>query len=253
MLGASFREVNNTNTKRAWMKMGKLPPYKTLSVTHMENLAETEFALLREYDTDTENWTDTDTETETEAEMEGETEMESETEIESESDMDSESEIDRETDFETETDSEDVADTEQTTELHSQNTEKSVNAGKGIYITMEMMTQRNLVFETIMKPRGKATEELRFAAQIALLFAFRAANKTCGISHAVCHICGKITITEDLTHMHLEYRHQVQYMNMMTVLKISCRQRMYNCIKRSIQAEFLFARERKSRPNIIKI
>ena len=130
------------------------------------------------------------------------------------------------TDTETDSETEDETESEDETEV----------------VTLRMMMNRNSDFDTNMNAEERSCEELRMAAQLELLFNFQEADATCGMTHAVCLLCGKITISEEIAQKHLQQRHNQQIENMKIAIGFRCDRMMHACLKSSLKAEFLFVK-----------
>merc|ERR1712037_662964 len=78
-------------------------------------------------------------------------------------------------------------------------------------VSLQMMRERNEEFEAKMNSVERASTELRYGAQLELMYFF---DKT----EASCKICGDQLNSEKLTLSHLQQKHKVEYNNLKTVL-----------------------------------
>jgi len=103
-------------------------------------------------------------------------------------------------------------------------------------VSLQMMKERNTEFEMKMNPVEKASKELRFGAQLELMFTFNE-------SDASCRMCGEQFTTEKLTQTHLQQSHKDQYQNLKAVLSPPDNNMLQLCLQKALKSEFLFARE----------
>jgi len=105
-----------------------------------------------------------------------------------------------------------------------------------IEVTLQMMKDRNEEFDSKMNSIERASKELRYGAQLELLFFF---DKT----GASCKISGEQLNTEKLTLSHLQQKLKVEYNNLKTVLNPPDNNMLTLCLQKAIKSEFIFARE----------
>jgi len=127
-----------------------------------------------------------------------------------------------------------------------------------IEVTLQMMKDRNEEFDSKMNSIERASKELRYGAQLELLFFF---DKT----GASCKISGEQLNTEKLTLSHLQQKlkvmvqsvgiettkegiisyhlPEVEYNNLKTVLNPPDNNMLTLCLQKAIKSEFTFARE----------
>lgn len=103
-------------------------------------------------------------------------------------------------------------------------------------VSLQMMKERNTEFEEKMNPVEKASKELRFGAQLELMFTFNE-------SDASCRMCGEQFTTEKLTQTHLQQSHKDQYQHLKAVLSPPDNNMLQLCLQKALKSEFLFARE----------
>jgi len=103
-------------------------------------------------------------------------------------------------------------------------------------VTLQMMRDRNEEFEAKMNNVERASKELRYGAQLELMYYF---DKT----EASCKICGDQLNSEKLTLSHLQQKHKVEYNNLKTVLSPPDNNMLTLCLQKALKSEFIFARE----------
>jgi len=103
-------------------------------------------------------------------------------------------------------------------------------------VTLQMMKERNEEFESKMNSVERASKELRYGAQLELVYFF---DKT----EASCKICGDQLNSEKLTLSHLQQKHKVEYNNLKTVLSPPDNNMLTLCLQKALKSEFIFARE----------
>merc|ERR1719367_1915475 len=103
-------------------------------------------------------------------------------------------------------------------------------------VTLQMMRERNEEFEAKMNSVERASKELRYGAQLELMYYF---DKT----EASCKICGDQLNSEKLTLSHLQQKHKVEYNNLKTVLSPPDNNMLTLCLQKALKSEFIFARE----------
>jgi len=103
-------------------------------------------------------------------------------------------------------------------------------------VTLQMMRERNEEFEAKMNSVERASKELRYGAQLELMYYF---DKT----EASCKICGDQLNSEKLTLTHLQQKHKVEYNNLKTVLSPPDNNMLTLCLQKALKSEFIFARE----------
>jgi len=103
-------------------------------------------------------------------------------------------------------------------------------------VTLQMMRERNEEFEAKMNSVERASKELRYGAQLELMYFF---DKT----EASCKICGDQLNSEKLTLSHLQQKHKVEYNNLKTVLSPPDNNMLTLCLQKALKSEFIFARE----------
>jgi len=102
-------------------------------------------------------------------------------------------------------------------------------------VSLEMMKERNKEFDDKMNNVEKASKELRFGAQLELMFNFDA-------DQACCRMCGENFESEKLTQNHLQHQHKVEYGHLKTVLSQPNNNMLTLCIQKAIKSEFLYAK-----------
>jgi len=103
-------------------------------------------------------------------------------------------------------------------------------------VSLQMMKERNEEFEAKMNSVEKASKELRFGAQLELMFFF---DKT----EASCKLCGDQFNSEKLTLSHLQQNHKTEYGHIKTVLSPPDNNMLTLCLQKALKSEFLFARD----------
>jgi len=105
-------------------------------------------------------------------------------------------------------------------------------------VSLDMMKHRNKEFDEKMSQVEKDCKELRFGAQLELLFTFDQ-------DIAKCLLCGEQFDSEKLTITHLQQQHKIEYGHLKTVLSPPNNNMLQLCLQKAIKSEFVFAKEQK--------
>jgi len=108
---------------------------------------------------------------------------------------------------------------------------------QGVEVSLEMMKKRNLEFEEKLNDIEKAFTELQFGAQLELMFTF---DQT----QAGCRMCGDNFESEELTLLHLQQQHKIEYGHLKTVLNPPNNNVLHLQLQKAIHSEFMFAKDR---------
>jgi len=115
--------------------------------------------------------------------------------------------------------------------------EPNLKAGKTeTLVNIEMMKARDKEFEEKMNAVEKASKELRYGAQLELMFTFDKAE-------ASCRLCGVQLGNEKVTASHLQQQHKIEYGHLKTVLSPPNNNMLQLFLQKAIKSEFLFAKE----------
>lgn len=106
----------------------------------------------------------------------------------------------------------------------------------GVEVSLEMMKKRNLEFEEKLSDIEKACKELQFGAQLELMFTF---DQT----QAGCRMCGENFESEELTLLHLQQQHKVEFGHLKTVLNPPNNNVLQLQLQKAIHSEFMFAKD----------
>ena len=110
-------------------------------------------------------------------------------------------------------------------------------------VHFQMMKQRNIEFDKCLLPEEKNCVELRYGAQLELIFEFSEAG-------AECLMCSEECSQEaGITH-HFINKHRNQFDNMKKVLREHSEELAKQNISKAIQSEFVYAAEQRFPCNV---
>merc|ERR1712115_638811 len=101
----------------------------------------------------------------------------------------------------------------------------------GCHVSLQMMEARNIEFDEYLLAQERACKELRFGAQLELIFQFSQ-------SEATCLLCSEQLTDYQNIKNHLVESHQKEFGNMKIVLKEDHKSTL-EWISKAIQSEFL--------------
>jgi len=110
--------------------------------------------------------------------------------------------------------------------------------GSSLVVTMNMMRRRCEEFEEYLTPIERTCEELRYGAQLELLFTFEARN-------ARCRLCGTTLNNGFVVLKHIQMKHKDVYGSLKTILNAPSFKVLDTGLLKCIQAEFVFAKDSK--------
>jgi len=124
------------------------------------------------------------------------------------------------------------------TKKPSQNSIPNVtnNHGSEGSLTIDMMRQRNEEFDLKLTHIERKCNELRYGAQLELMFTF-------GDKKASCRLCGQELQGDFVVLKHVQMKHKDIYQDMKTVLGAPNLNGLNLCLHKAIKAEFTFAQK----------
>jgi len=103
-------------------------------------------------------------------------------------------------------------------------------------LTIEMMRERNEEFNSKLNEVERKCNELRYGAQLELLFTF-------GEKKAKCRLCSQELQGDFVVLKHVQMKHKDVYNNIKTVLGSPNLNGLNLCLHKAIKAEFVFAQK----------
>lgn len=118
----------------------------------------------------------------------------------------------------------------------AKNDANNMNLIDGTGLTIEMMRERNEEFNSKLNEIERKCNELRYGAQLELMFTF-------GDKKAKCRLCSQELQGDFVVLKHVQMKHKDVYNNIKTVLGAPNLNGLNLCLHKAIKAEFVFAQK----------